>query len=169
MAEPFPPLSDERGDGGSEPTWPVVDRRRSADRRSRPTRFFDSVLGHRRRRAGRRAGEGADQYVDRLGTRGIALALAVFALNIFDAFCTLVWLRRGGSEGNPIMDWALDAGDSVFLFQKCFVAAIWIVVLVVHKNFRLARLGLWSLLVVYALLAIYHGFLALCAEPVPHP
>jgi len=166
MAESSAPIEREGGESHAA-SWPNVDRRTTSDRRERPTRFFDPIFGHRQRRSGRRAGEQSDQYVDQLGRRGIALALAIFALNLFDAFCTLVWLRRGGSEGNPVMNWALESGDSVFLFQKCFVAAIWIIVLVVHKNFRLARFGLWSLFVVYGLLALYHAFLALFAEPIP--
>jgi len=98
------------------------------------------------------------------------LVLGIFALNIFDAFCTLVWLQRGGSEGNPLMDLAIQAGDSVFLFQKCFVAGLWLLVLLVHKNFRIARIGLWVLLAVYGVLAGYHAFLTLFADPTgPNP
>ena len=94
----------------------------------------------------------------------LLLVLGIFFLNIFDAFCTLIWLQRGGSEGNPLMDLAIQAGDSVFLFQKCIVAGLWLLVLLVHKNFRIARIGLWVLLVVYGVLAAYHAFLAIFAS-----
>ena len=165
MAESTLPGSSEND--APEPMWPHLDRRVKSDRRDRPTRSWDSLLGRRRRVSGRRAGELDDAYVDRFGRREIGLVLAIFTLNIFDAFCTLVWLDRGGAEGNPVMDWALQAGDSVFLFQKCVVAGLWLLILLVHKNFRIARYGLWSLLAVYALLAVYHAFLALFAEPIP--
>ena len=39
--------------------------------------------------------------------------------------------------------------------------------LLVHKNFRIARIGLWVLLGVYGTLAAYHAFLAVFAEPMP--
>lgn len=160
---PEPPEPPE----SPEPTWPKVDRRTNADRRGRPTRSWDSLLGRRRRKAGRRKGESEELYVDRFGKRDVGLVLAIFSLNLFDAFCTLVWLDRGGSEGNPLMDWALQAGDSVFLFQKCAVAGVWLLVLLVHKNFRIAQIGMWSLLAVYAALALYHAFLVMFAEPIP--
>jgi hypothetical protein len=115
--------------------------------------------------AGRRAGEQGDVYVDRFGREDVLLVLGIFGLNIFDAFCTLIWLQRGGSEGNPLMDLAIQAGNSVFLFQKCVVAGLWLLVLLVHKNFRIARIGLWVLLGVYGTLAAYHAFLAVFAEP----
>lgn len=150
-----------------ERTWPEADRRSERDRRARPTRFWDSLLGRRRRAIGRREGEQGDVYVDRFGRGDVFLVLAIFALNIFDAFCTLIWLHRGGSEGNPLMDLAIQAGESVFLFQKCIVAGVWLLILLVHKNFRIARIGLWVLLGVYGTVAVYHGFLALFAVPVP--
>jgi len=165
MAESIVPGPSESD--AAEPTWPRVDRRTNPDRRRRPTRSWDSLLGRRRRASGRRAGELDGAYVDRFGAREIGLVLAIFALNIFDALCTLLWLNRGGAEGNPVMEWALEAGDSVFLFQKCIVAGVWLLVLLVHKNFRIARVGLWSLLAVYALVGVYHAFLVLFAEPIP--
>jgi len=146
------------------PNWPHIDRRSEDDRRSRPTRFWDSLRGHRRRAAGRRLNEEGDVYVDRFSGGDVLLVLAIFGLNIFDAFCTLVWLRRGGSEGNPLMDLAIQAGDSVFLFQKCIIAGLWLLVLLVHKNFRIARIGLWILLGVYGTLAAYHGLLVMLAQ-----
>jgi len=166
MAESTTPVeqANERRTGG---TWPAIDRRVGADRRAQPTRFWDSLLGRRRRAVGRRRGEEGDVYVDRFGRHDVMLVLGIFALNIFDAFCTLIWLRSGGSEGNPLMDLAIQAGDSVFLFQKCIVAGMWLLVLLVHKNFRIARIGLWILLGVYGTLAVYHGFLAMFASPIP--
>jgi len=47
-------------------------------------------------------------------------------------------------------------GEEVFLVQKCIVVGIWLIVLLVHKNFRLARIGLYSLAGVYTLLVIGH-------------
>jgi hypothetical protein len=141
--------------------------RRAADRRDRPTGFWRSLGSPRRRSGGRRAGEGENTYVDRYRKSDILLLGAVFALNIADALFTLIWLRRGGSEGNPIMDWFLQQGDWAFLGQKCLVVGLWLVVLVVHKNFQIARAGLWFLLALYAGIFVYHIFLQLVGVPTP--
>lgn len=157
----MPVRADEMAEG-----WPARDRRGGRDRRHRPTRVWDSIRYPGRRIAGRRTGERGEVYVDRYGRRGVLLVVVILLLNVVDALCTLAWLGRGGMEGNPLMDWVLNAGAEFFLFQKCVVAAVWLIILLVHKNFRIARLGLWTLLGVYGLLALYHGLLMLFAEPV---
>ena len=146
--------------------WPLSERRSGEDRRLRPTRVWDSFRGPRRRRGGRRAGERGEVYVDRYRRREVLLVVAILLLNVLDAVCTLAWLGRGGSEGNPLMIWVLEIGDGMFLFQKCVVAGIWLIILLVHKNFRMAWLGLWALLAVYGLLGVYHGILLAFAEPI---
>jgi hypothetical protein len=148
---------DARGlEPASGARWPEADRRVLPDRRLAPTPFWSAFLGLRRRRHGRRAGERDGIYVDRFARRDVALVVAILVLNIFDAFFTLIWLQRGGAEGNPVMAWVLEQGDGLFLVQKCFVVSIWLLLLVVHKNFRAARLGLWSLAAIYSLLILYH-------------
>jgi len=136
--------------------WPHVDRRKTPDRRAAPTPFWSAFLGLRRRQTGRRAGESEDIYVDRFTGRDVALVVAILVLNVFDAFCTLIWVHRGGAEGNPLMAWVLDLGIGMFVVEKCFVVGGSLLLLVVHKNFRFARLGLRSLATVYSLLILYH-------------
>lgn len=136
---------------------PTGERRNGQDRRRQRTRFWDSLFGRRRRRDGRRSRDRDKLYVDVYHRRDVLLLAGIFLLNIFDAFFTLRWLELGGREGNPVMAMLLEkGGDLAFLIQKCFVVGVWLVILVVHKNFRVARLGLWSLFAVYALLLLYH-------------
>lgn len=137
-------------------TWPEVGRRSRIDRRARATRAWDALLRDGRRAIGRRAGEQARSYVDVYRRRDVLLVVGTFLLNILDAFLTLRWLSLGGVEENPVMDTLLQSGDVVFLAQKCFVVGGLLVVLVVHRNFTLARLGLWLLFFVYAALLGYH-------------
>jgi hypothetical protein len=160
---PVPPPSERIGP--AEPSahpdagpaaWPQVERRRQPDRRLAPTPFWSAFVGRRRRRHGRRAGERDDIYVDRFTRRDVVLVVAILLLNIFDAFFTLIWLQRGGAEGNPLMAWLLEHGNGPFLVQKCIVVGLWLLLLVVHKNFRVARLGLYSLAAIYSLLILYH-------------
>jgi len=145
--------------------WDGVERR-DADRRESPTRPLTAIRGPLRRVRGRRD-EDQIGYVDRYSRREVALILSVFLMNVGDAFLTMLWLQRGGREANPIMDFFLDIGPGAFLLQKCLVVGVWLVVLLVHKNFRFARLGLYASLVVYALLMIVHfGILAFDIKPV---
>jgi hypothetical protein len=92
--------------------------------------------------------------------------VTIFLLNVGDAFFTMRWLDRGGKEANPVMEFFLDIGPGAFLAQKCLLVGIWLLVLVVHKNFRFARVGLYATLVVYAVLMLVHfSIIAFGIEP----
>ncbi len=143
-----------------EPPRPYVsgglDRRHSDDRREEPTRGWDSLLGFHRRKHGRRTGEQDNIYVDSYSRNDVALTIGVLVLNVLDAFFTLRWLEMGGGEGNPLMDMLIKSSDMLFLLQKCVVVGLWLVVLIVHKNFRVARMGLWGALALYVGILFYH-------------
>ena len=142
--------------------------RRDADRRPQPTRPWIGMFGPLRRAHGRRTSDQAG-YVDRYSRRDVALILTIFIMNVGDAFFTMLWLDRGGKEANPVMDFFLDIGPGAFLIQKCIVVGIWLVALLVHKNFRFARIGLYISLVAYGILMLIHfGIIAFGIEP-PDP
>lgn len=141
---PAPALADEN-------------RREDWDRRTRPTGAWDSIRrGWARRGLARRGGETEDTYVDRYELKDVVLLVSVLILNVTDAYFTLRWLQLGGREANPLMNWLLGLGDWAFLVQKCIVVGIWLIILTVHKNFRIARFGLWSLLALYTGVLLYH-------------
>ncbi|MBW2499279.1 MAG: hypothetical protein JRF61_18510 [Deltaproteobacteria bacterium] len=167
-------IAPVRARGANGTYWSGVERRRRPDRRAEPTRAWAGLISFLwapqapplRRRAGRRAGDQVG-YVDRYTRQDLALLLTIFLLNVADAFLTLLWLGRGGREANPVMDFLLDIGPWAFIAQKCLVVGLWLVILVVHKNFRLARIGLYSALVVYGLLLIVHfGIIISGIEPI---
>lgn len=143
-------------DSWSEKQWPEVDRRQQIDRRNKPTRWWDPFVGRRRRKQGRRKGETREVYVDVLDWRDLALVVAVFTLSILDAALTLVHIDAGGSEANPLMNLLLSVGRNTFLFEKCALVGLWLIILGVHRNFILARISLWLLLVFYTGLLGYH-------------
>lgn len=136
------------------------ERRGRRDRRSRPTRPWDSLRGWNRRREARRHAE-AEVYVDVFRARDGLLLIAIFLLNLLDAGFTLVYLSGGGAEANPAMAHLIEIGNHAFLAQKCAIVAVWLLFLTVHKNFRVARYGLWSLLALYAGVLAYHFVLQL--------
>ncbi len=143
------------------------ERRRGADRRTRPTRPFDVLRGHRRRRGGRRASEREGIYVDRLATPDVMLVLAIFVLNILDAYLTLDIVLHGAEEANPVMATLLGRSHAAFLAQKIAVVGFCLVILGAHLHFRIARAGLVGLLVLYAGLFVYHLDLQSTAAALP--
>jgi hypothetical protein len=64
----------------------------------------------------------------------------------------------------------LDSSDLLFLLQKCLVVGLWLVILVIHKNFSIARIGLWGAFILYAGILLYHFFLqSYGPPPLPFP
>ncbi len=141
---------------GEEGVAAPCDRRRGGDRRARPTRPFDVLRGHRRRRGGRRRTDRQGIYADRLGTPDVLLVLSIFVLNLLDAYLTLDILLHGAEEANPVMAALLGRSHGVFLAEKIAVVGFCLVILGAHRHFRLARLGLVALLLLYAALFLYH-------------
>ena len=153
-------LEPMKQSSGIPPEAPDDERRERVDRRRRPTRPWDGLRGwNRRSRARRRAEEQA--YVDVFSSRDGLLLIAIFLLNLLDAGFTLVYLSRGGTEANPAMARLLAVSSHAFLAQKCAIVALWLLFLMVHKNFRVARYGLWSLLALYSGVLVYHFVLQL--------
>ncbi|QDU67375.1 DUF5658 family protein [Engelhardtia mirabilis] len=132
-------------------------RERSQERRSRPTPRFSrfSLLGGRRR-GNRRGNEEQGVFVDLYGTKLWLLIFWIAAMNIADSYFTLVHLQAGGVEVNPLADRMLLTGRSGFVLLKSGLIATALVVLCLHKNFWIARFGLWGAAGVYTLLVAYH-------------
>ena len=73
-----------------------------------------------------------------------------------DSFFTLVHLQAGGIELNPVAQQLLETGRWNFVFAKSFLIGLALTVLVLHKNFFLARVGLWTAAGTYSALVVYH-------------
>lgn len=116
-----------------------------------------SLLGGRRRTA-RRASEREGAFVDVHGPRLFLLVCAIVALNLLDAWFTLLFLSHGGRELNPAVQFVLDLEGHPwpFLWLKTFGIGLACAFLALTKNFRPARLGLWFVFGGYALLLAWH-------------
>jgi hypothetical protein len=132
-------------------------RPRGPDRRAQPTRRLSryAIFGGRRRSV-RRDEEREGSFVDVHGTRLWCMVLWVVLMNLGDSFFTLLHLQAGGIELNPIAQALLRTGRESFVFTKSFLIGLALIVLVIHKNFILARLGLWTAVGTYTLLVAYH-------------
>jgi len=151
------PTTSQPGDVETDAeAFPEVDRRKRDDRRSRRTRPWGNPFGWKRREAGRRDGEERNTFVDLYHKRDTAMLVSILVLNLLDAFLTLIHIGRGGAEANPLMDRLLDVSNETFLFHKAAVVGSLLLILVVHKNFEIARRAMWVILGVYSLLFVYH-------------
>jgi hypothetical protein len=132
-------------------------RQRGRDRRGRSTPRFSrfTFLGGRRR-GSRRDEEREGSFVDRYGWRCLALVLWVAAMNALDSFFTIWHLQAGGIELNPVAEALLGTGRLGFVLTKSVLIALALIVLCLHKNFVLARIGLWAATSAYTALVAYH-------------
>ncbi len=94
----------------------------------------------------------------------LAPTVLLFALNLFDAVLTIVWVRSGvATEGNQLMASLLDIGNGPFLAAKVAVGVVAAFVLIKWGNRPLARYGLAVALAVYLGLMGVHLFTGLAA------
>lgn len=130
---------------------------RGQDRRAHPTpRVSAWAFGKGRRRAARRREERGGSFVDLYSPRLVFLIGWVALMNIADSGFTLVHLQAGGRELNPVADWMLTTGRLGFVAVKSTLIAVALLVLAMHVNFPLARMGLWVSAGAYTLLVGYH-------------
>jgi uncharacterized protein DUF5658 len=147
-------------DAGSAATQPAH-RPRGPDRRSRPTSIFSRHVWFGGRRSGdRRSAGDANTYVDLYEPWLAGALVAIGTLCAVDAVFTLLYLQHGGVEANPVMAQLIETGSQTFVLVKCGVTNVGLLVLCLHKNFRWVKQVVCALLVVYALLFVYHLYLA---------
>jgi hypothetical protein len=144
------------------PPIPLVgwDDRRSPDRRSCPTPAFSWHVWFGGRRLGpRRRADDPYGFADQHGWSLFLVVTAVAALNIVDAYFTVLFLSHGGVELNPLIDFVLTQGTWPFLLVKSLGIGVCLVFLTLTKSFRASRIGLGVVLVGYLLLLCWHLYL----------
>ncbi|MDF1798939.1 MAG: DUF5658 family protein [Planctomycetota bacterium] len=131
--------------------------RRGPDRRARPTpRLSRFTFWGGQRRDFRRSEEGVDAFVDRYPNWMLGLLAWIALMNLADSFFTLVHLQAGGIELNPFAAMLLETGRLGFVLWKAVLIGGAVLVLCMHKNFALARVGLGLAAAAYTALVIYH-------------
>jgi len=148
---------DNDRDAASAAPAPDFDGRENSDRRTRPTPRLSawSFLGGRRTEP-RRVHEVEGSFVDIYRSGLLFAILWVALMNSADSFFTIIHLQDGGLEANPLAGWMLLTGLVSFVLIKSTVISLALLVLCLHKNFHLARLGLWTAAVAYTCLLGYH-------------
>jgi Domain of unknown function (DUF5658) len=154
MQEPHAsqPLVPAPASAGKPPWGP----RGSDRRRQRTPRFSRFTFFGGKRMHARRPHELEGSFVDLYSHRLWMLALWTALMNSGDCFFTLVHLQSGGTEVNPVAAALLGTGRLGFVLWKSLLIGLALLVLVQHKNFGLARFGLWVASGGYTLLFLYH-------------
>ncbi|HEB81192.1 MAG TPA: hypothetical protein ENI71_04890 [Chromatiales bacterium] len=164
----MPPSSNRSAICGRPTSWAVPSpaaqpaRRSGADRRRcglPPLRYW---FYGQRRRARRREDQG---YVDVYDPLVVGVCLATLMLACLDAYFTLLLISGGARELNPLMGVLLSHDPGLFINLKIALTAIGLLILILHKNFRLvgrvrvlhleyALFGFYALLVAYELMLL---------------
>jgi len=89
-------------------------------------------------------------------------SIFIWLLSLFDWGATQYQVNRFGIEieANPIMRW-LYSSPYISFIVKMAITSIGCLILWYAKDYKIARIGSWLLLVVYSALAIYHIILLL--------
>jgi hypothetical protein len=137
-----------------------ADRRSSLDRRL-PAPFPPQFSSFRRRHSGGRRKTDFGGYVDIYDRRSWAIALAVLGLSCADAVLTVLQIEKGVvQEANPLMNVVLAWGGAYAFFSlKAAMTAFALAIIILHKEWALARRMARLCLFCYVLILIYHMYL----------
>jgi hypothetical protein len=136
------------------------ERRVGLDRRGGGTRFLSRYWLIGRRKGGRRTAEARNIYVDRYSTAEWVLVLGILVLSVLDMVFTILHLKAGGTEANPVMAWALEwGGQRAFEIVKLASTFLGLFVLLVHVRFRRVKTLLAFAFAVYASVFVFHLYL----------
>lgn len=154
---PQDPAPASPGSEGSAPEKPAY---RGPDRRNRGTPRLSrySFFGGRRKSV-RRVEEREGAFVDLYGVPMLLAVCWVALMNAADSFFTIYHLQVGGIELNPVAAMLLETGRFGFVLGKGVLISLALLVLCLHKNFFLARIGLGTSLATYTSLVVYHLWL----------
>ena len=139
-------------------TSPAHEDRRSAesDRRTHTLRALVAGNFNPRRYGPRRAREGGLASTDWYESKWLAVAVSIVGLSATDALLTLMLMRHGAREANPVMAAFLSRFPEAFVDVKIGLTALGVVLLTMFVRMRaFGRLPVSTVL--YAVLAAYAG------------
>ena len=142
-------------------TIPPFEERRTCPNRRRHKTITALFSQFRRRKSVGRRQEDKVGYIDVYGPRVWIFAGSVLALSVLDAVLTRREIASGMvQEANPVMKMALSWGGMyTFYGVKAALTALPLAVLVLHKEWPIAKFTAWICLWCYILIALYHIYL----------
>ncbi len=120
----------------TRPTYRInLDRRSGRDRRSRP-RFsgIKPLLSGKREHARRRTDKNSMVYFDRYNPVTRWFVVSILVLSVVDAFLTVMLIRNGAVELNPVMAYYLTMGTQAFILVKYALTSLSVFILLVYSS-----------------------------------
>ena len=141
-----------------------MEMRSHSDRRLKPTPMLSRYTFFRGRRSSfrRREDRLRGGYVDRYGHRLFTVLLWIVVLNIFDALFTHMILDSGGTELNPVADWAIATFGNHFIVWKLGVIGCGLLLLCLHSKFLIAKAVIAMAVILYSGVVFYQIVLMSC-------
>ena len=146
-----------------------LDRRSGIDRRRRPS-VPPLFSGYRRRRSAGRRRQDLPGYVDIYGFRSWAIVLSVMALSCLDAVLTALQIWFGTvEEANPLMNMVISRGGIITFFTvKAAMTILPLALIILHKEWKIARYAVWICISAYSLISLYHVYLIIVSGSLSH-
>lgn len=138
------------------------ERRNLNDRRKRPTPILSrhTFLGGRRKYTRRKDDKRNHIFVDIYSTRLMIILLSLLIFSYVDAFLTLSLIKAGiVTEVNPVLSFYLELDTSYFILNKTLLTALSLVILCLHKNVLITRVGLPFATIAYISVIAYQIYI----------
>jgi len=84
------------------------------------------------------------------------LIIFILLMSIFDWGLTLLNLKRGAIEANPVMAMAISVGNHYFFMLKYAMTSFGLLVLYLYKNFFPTSKIVFVIFIIYSNLILYH-------------
>ena len=127
------------------------------DRRKKTTPALSRfTLWGRRRTFRRKIDQQKGGYVDHYSALLFFFLISAVALNILDAFITIMILDLGGWEVNPIVRSGIEVYGDKFWIWKFVIVSACVIFLCLHSKFRRAKLIIVSLNIYYILVVFFN-------------
>lgn len=136
-----------------------IDRRSGGERRSTTIAAYWQGARNPRRRAGRRATDHHYAVIDWHSPRLLIPVIAILGLCILDGMLTVILMKHGAAELNPVMALFLPHDLLPFALVKLALTGAGLCILVACSRMRLFRRVPGELLV-YAVLGVYVWLIA---------
>jgi hypothetical protein len=136
------------------------DTRVLKDRRRQPSLALSRfTLSGRRRMLRRREDQEKGGYVDQYNPGLLILLVLPIGLTILDALFTMMILKDGGMEMNPIVASVIELYGDRFWIWKFAIVSIPLILLCLHSKFRLVMPALIIITAISIIVVLYQIFL----------
>jgi hypothetical protein len=89
------------------------------------------------------------------------IVLFIIALSLLDAVLTALQIWSGTiEEANPLMNMVISRGGIVMFFiVKAAMTTLPLALIILHKEWKIARYAVWVCVLAYSLISLYHVYL----------